>query len=375
MILSFFSPHFYQVQEFFRQEGVDVEELLCEWVQSMNLSVKELVGWQSAFNFIECKVDVSSLIEERQRQDEKNEASASEPLEEATKTLSDEWEEDVEIIGKAKEKTLDEVGSIDNVEDFDSLVEEGKGTKGKKAVGEKPPKTNIETTGPANQVITSALEQLVKRWPLPPSDFVRKILKFAIQDALKRNVWPLPISLHFVFFSFMEFYRVSDKNSDSEEMRRGVLFAGSFLAMSQNRYSSFYESYIKNQDYQSPPKDINMFSKITIELEIFEEVQSLLNKAGYLAGEVFGVGTIQSEHLILSFLSPNADLENVFKEMGVIKEELLYKWLKFIDFSVEELELWDRALQYVGCEVDMERVVKEKETEYLAQKEKNKKGS
>jgi Cdc6-like AAA superfamily ATPase len=62
LIFSFFSPQFPGVQQYLQAIKVEKEKLLYEWVESLNLSYTELQRWESAFNFVQCKVDLVPLF-------------------------------------------------------------------------------------------------------------------------------------------------------------------------------------------------------------------------------------------------------------------------------------------------------------------------
>ena len=114
LLLSFFSPLFPRLREFFVEQGVVKEELLLEWIKAMNLSIEELSVWRKAFEFIECEVDLDNYIAKR----EKERPATRDEVQEVTreiKELTQEMKAGEENINETLDalETLEESLSID----------------------------------------------------------------------------------------------------------------------------------------------------------------------------------------------------------------------------------------------------------------------
>lgn len=114
LILSFFSPRLPALHQFFRQHGVIKEELLVEWVASMNLSIKELRQWQQAFDFIKCETHVAKIIEEREAQKAKPKEKESPAKEKQPAKINQNPEIPIGELGRTPSRDDKPAGKIDD---------------------------------------------------------------------------------------------------------------------------------------------------------------------------------------------------------------------------------------------------------------------
>lgn len=322
LIFCFFSPEFSKMQKYLEANGINKEELLFEWVKSMRVSDEELGQWQKAFNYIHCNVDIASGV-----------------------------------LTSPKEK------QIASHEDIQGVAEELKEQSQKIKMADKDLENVVDTfkeksKAPPQHIISLVLEKFKKSLPVPPSNFVLHVFERSFRDLHSKRVWPVFISLRQVFISLVEFFKSRKEKSVSMEMTRSRSFVKLFLREYQSEYSRIFEGFI--EQFQITPREFEN-SKSTSDFVLDGDAQKLFETASYLAVEVFGLKEIKAEHLILAICSPRFyELEKVFIELGIAKEELLYEWVKSLSLNNEDLKRWEYAFQHLECDVPIDRIIAEK---------------